>query len=1100
MGIWDFSFGKRAKAASWYDQGNGLARSGDFKGAISCYDKAITIDPEFEMAWMNKGNVLNDLNYPEDGLRCFDRALEINPGFALAWYNRGLTLEKLNHYEEAIDSHDRALQLAPYDADAWTAKGVSLSRLKRFKESIECFDKSISINPKNVLALYNKGVSLNGLGREAEAINSYEKCLEINPENIEAWSNKGATLYKLNRFEEAVQCFDKVIKINPQYGDAWNNKGNSLMELGLVKEAGKCYLNAVKFKPDYPEAHFNLAGYYKNSGMHEEAIKEYKEAIRHKPNYARAYFDLGYVYTLQNRIKEAQSCFESAVRYNPERAADIQKILKEHGQTTETQRLSGYAETGLKAFNEENYLKAIEYFTKALDQHPDWEELFYIYWFMGGSLRRENRLDEAIQSLTNALNCSQNKTKGEVAKVYNDLAITLERKKLYQDAIKAQEQAIKCRPDYIRAYIHRAKLYLYLREADKSIADALKVLELSSDRKAIEDITIGLGITKDQTPIATFYISDAYRILGFAFWIKGEYGEAEAHFRQALEKNPYNLQVHKALEAVKEKGDYNVFLAHRDVLEYLLNKVKDHSISPGFHQDDKAIKILWEKYDTALTEGIELNRRGMFDEAIKLFERARSYLPQNGAEYEIGQCENLISLALMAQGKYKEALNLNQKVLKRYQEIAAKHGEASILTNRGLILNCYGKYSEAIEVINNAMMLCQEVEHIQGLAHNLGNLGIAYMELGDIAKATDYHLKALAIDTQYNFIEDANKDKGNLASCFFKQMLTAENDDKFNEYRSQAENYQNDIVNYYKRVNADRFMELTAITSLIKIQAEVGRRNKNKKLLEGCLSSLDEAMLLSKRIKDLKLQIEAFEIKGMIYRYLASLECALDTKINYLKLSEKCLREANSRLFGGADSRYQLARTYQSLAEAKIIDEQLLPLKQSYICFDEAINDIDRHRRDVSQQELRISLVGSHTDIYNDAINFCINIDKNYLSCPIENALEKAFEYIERAKSRTFIESLGITEFNPPMRLEQEYPHLLDQEKKCLEAIRSIQVRLYQTHDQSRFAFNEQLREYRTQLEKIYDEMENISSEYVSFRRGNPLKVHEVRECLKLEI
>lgn len=67
-------------------------------------------DPSF---WNNKGlEFYKEKNYTE-ALSCYERALEIRPEYAPAWYNRGIILEKLGNIEEAEKSYEKALQYSP---------------------------------------------------------------------------------------------------------------------------------------------------------------------------------------------------------------------------------------------------------------------------------------------------------------------------------------------------------------------------------------------------------------------------------------------------------------------------------------------------------------------------------------------------------------------------------------------------------------------------------------------------------------------------------------------------------------------------------------------------------------------------------------------------------------------------------------------------------------------------------------------------------------------------------------------------------------------------------------------------------------------------
>ena len=49
-------------AVYWYNKGVDLHRSGDYKKAIQCFDRALEKDPEDADAWYNKGVALYDLD------------------------------------------------------------------------------------------------------------------------------------------------------------------------------------------------------------------------------------------------------------------------------------------------------------------------------------------------------------------------------------------------------------------------------------------------------------------------------------------------------------------------------------------------------------------------------------------------------------------------------------------------------------------------------------------------------------------------------------------------------------------------------------------------------------------------------------------------------------------------------------------------------------------------------------------------------------------------------------------------------------------------------------------------------------------------------
>ncbi|CAK86537.1 unnamed protein product, partial (macronuclear) [Paramecium tetraurelia] len=202
-----------------------------------------------------EGVALRKLNKYQEAIECYDKAISINPNYDDAWYNKGLALYNLNKYQEAIECYDKAISINPkYDA-AWNNKGNSLYDLKKYQEAIECYDKAISINPKYDAAWNNKGLALYDLKKYQEAIECYDKAISINPNNDNALSNKGLSLHSLKKYQDAITCYDQALSIciNPV---RLRDKGisfkfnfylaDSLFELQLRQEAKRFYLDALR--------------------------------------------------------------------------------------------------------------------------------------------------------------------------------------------------------------------------------------------------------------------------------------------------------------------------------------------------------------------------------------------------------------------------------------------------------------------------------------------------------------------------------------------------------------------------------------------------------------------------------------------------------------------------------------------------------------------------------------------------------------------------------------------------------------------------------------------------------------------------------------
>jgi len=245
----------REELEAWeiVNKGAALSNLGRTKEALSYFDKALQLLPNFDGAWLNKGVVLAKAGRDEEALACYAKAIEGNPNSADAWYNAGLAHQNRGALESALQSYERALLLSPLYEAAWLNKGVILRRMQRPQDAIECYERVLSINAQSAVAWRNKGFALSQLGRLEEELACYDKALSINPQFAEVWLNRGVALRKANRLIEAQVCYQKVLDLHPRHPDAWYNKGMVHRRLGQKREAQDAFQKAAALDPKIAE-------------------------------------------------------------------------------------------------------------------------------------------------------------------------------------------------------------------------------------------------------------------------------------------------------------------------------------------------------------------------------------------------------------------------------------------------------------------------------------------------------------------------------------------------------------------------------------------------------------------------------------------------------------------------------------------------------------------------------------------------------------------------------------------------------------------------------------------------------------------------------
>ena len=128
-------------------EGEDFVAARNMEAAITCFDRAIQLDPANDYAWGGKALALDYLKRYKDALECYDKAIEHNPNNAITWHNRGLTLASLQMLKQAVESFEKSLEINPQYSKAWYNKGRLLQKLGEAKDSQYCLDMAKKLDP-----------------------------------------------------------------------------------------------------------------------------------------------------------------------------------------------------------------------------------------------------------------------------------------------------------------------------------------------------------------------------------------------------------------------------------------------------------------------------------------------------------------------------------------------------------------------------------------------------------------------------------------------------------------------------------------------------------------------------------------------------------------------------------------------------------------------------------------------------------------------------------------------------------------------------------------------------------------------------------------
>ena len=169
---------------AWLAKGKVLTQLDRQQDALTALDKALQLRPQSYLALQAKGAVYLDQDLSE-AISFYERAIEINPNYAPLWRDLGAALYQQNDYEQATAALTKATSLAPYSIEAWELLATVWQVSGRDRQALSVLDKAIDLNPQDVSLQIQKASVYANNARYDEACQTYRQSRAIAPDATE---------------------------------------------------------------------------------------------------------------------------------------------------------------------------------------------------------------------------------------------------------------------------------------------------------------------------------------------------------------------------------------------------------------------------------------------------------------------------------------------------------------------------------------------------------------------------------------------------------------------------------------------------------------------------------------------------------------------------------------------------------------------------------------------------------------------------------------------------------------------------------------------------------------------------------------------------
>ena len=277
-------------AAVEYNIGNSYAGLSENHKAIEHFDKALSANPDSELAaqiWKNRGTAFYHLENRREEIRSFQQAIALNPNLWQAYASWAASEVRERDFEQAIELFTKAFQVNPnlnligFDQIYWLAYSLFMSGV--LNEAYKRINQLLNLKPEHENGQLLKAHILSQLWRDdpfyiPSAITFFKDRVVNNSEDMfsrgELYLIYNSEGYK----DEAQFILEDTISLG-------NAPPQALYHYAMLLEEEQKFTDAIHYlelayqKSQEHHIVHNLAHLKKKTGEYYEAIKFYKMAL-----------------------------------------------------------------------------------------------------------------------------------------------------------------------------------------------------------------------------------------------------------------------------------------------------------------------------------------------------------------------------------------------------------------------------------------------------------------------------------------------------------------------------------------------------------------------------------------------------------------------------------------------------------------------------------------------------------------------------------------------------------------------------------------------------------------------------------------------------
>lgn len=535
---------------------------------------------------------------------------------------------------------------------------------------------------------------------------------------------------------------------------------------------------------------------------------------------------------------------------------------------------------------------------------------------------------------------------------------------------------------------------------------------------------------------------------------KAEEAKTSGHFQESIDL--YQEYLKKFKPSLSEEEEYQIYLK-LGLLYWNIGMLSDFV---DYFQSAKSIaeKLGHEKQkrdiETALLihdlyqESKTYRSIGDYPEACRALENAIELSRSiKSNEMEL-KCLRILGVTHLYATDYQNLRQRTEEALAIARSLNHKISEGRCLNNLGIYYEKIGNnYSKALNTYQEALAILREQNFPIEISNCLNNLGICYQSLGNYEKSLEYFHESYEIDKKIGDEVILSKVLNNIGENYRLKGLISHKEEDFN----QALEYFTQALELAEKIEFTS-SQIYALNNIGSIYTDMFKYGE-------ALTYFHSALDLAESINDIESQGMLLNNIGIVHHNQGNFE---NSSEYFQKAIDLAVGIENDKILWEAF--FEMGKNYAKQGE---YNKALEKYKSS-------IDVIENIRSSIILEELKASYFGTdkRLEAYYSIIDLLVFLNENY---PQKKYDREAFNYLERAKARSFLDSLEASRIDVIFGIDVR---LLNREKELMKNISNIYTRLLDNGISA-----EDKENIQTTLSQYEDELESLKRE---IRYNNP--------------